>query len=140
MLPEDIYNVFEITQSYNILNIKNIFDEITPYIFGTQREEPRKGNYYNTIPSNKTLFNSLNDGQYMYSFAIFPTFLQPTGHCNFAQIRDATMKFKLNQNIVNAFTNYSQLHGEIKMWSCTMNILRLISGMCGLAWMDTYQI
>ena len=140
ILPENIYNNTETTTIYDYLNIKNIFEETTPYIFGTPREEAKDNNFYNQVSINKTYFNSLNDGQYLYSFALFPTFLQPSGHCNFAQIQDSYMQYVLSTQIVNAFNAYPYLRGEIKMWVCSMNVWRVISNMCGLAWLDTNQI
>ena len=119
---------------YKYNKIEDIFKETTIYTNGIIREDTRSNLCYNALSINKTLFNSLYDGQYMYSFSLLPTFLQPSGHCNFAQIADASIKFSVSQQIVDQYINLPALYGEIKIWSCSMNILRVISGMCGLAW------
>ena len=128
-VPNDNKNII-----YKYNKIEDIFKETTIYTNGIIREDPRSNLCYNALSINKTLFNSLYDGQYMYSFSLLPTFLQPSGHCNFAQIADASIKFSVSQKIVDQYINLPALYGEIKIWSCSMNILRVISGMCGLAW------
>lgn len=129
IVPNDNKNIV-----YKYNKIEDIFKETTIYTNGIIREDTRSNLCYNALSINKTLFNSLYDGQYMYSFSLLPTFLQPSGHCNFAQIADASIKFSVSQQIVDQYINLPALYGEIKIWSCSMNILRVISGMCGLAW------
>ena len=98
------------------------------------REDPKNDKFYNLVTINKTLFNSLEDGRYLYSFALFPTFFQPSGQCNFSQIAESYLKFRLSNDIIDQYNNLSSLYGELNVWCCSMNIFRVISGMGGLAW------
>jgi hypothetical protein len=65
-----------------------------------------------------------NSGIFVYSFALKPEEHQPSGTCNFSRIDNAQLSFSTtvnNDSVVKVFaTNY--------------NILRVISGMGGLAY------
>jgi hypothetical protein len=63
-------------------------------------------------------------GVYVYSFALQPEEHQPTGTCNFSRIDNAQVAV----NLKNASTNMLQ-----KMFAVNYNILRIQSGMGGLA-------
>ena len=60
---------------------------------------------------------------YMYSFALDPENLQPSGSCNFSKIDNATLEFSFTPNI---------LDGYINVYAINYNILRIKSGMCGI--------
>ena len=60
---------------------------------------------------------------YVYSFAIEPEKIQPSGTCNFSKIDNATLQFTCTENIPE---------GMISIYATNYNILRIKSGMCGL--------
>lgn len=60
---------------------------------------------------------------YVYSFALNPEELQPSGTCNFSRIDSATL-------VLNGGTN----SGSLKIYAVNYNVLRIMSGMAGLAY------
>jgi len=60
---------------------------------------------------------------YVYSFAIQPEKLQPSGSCNFSKIDNATLQYTCSKSIKD---------GMINIYATNYNILRIKSGMCGL--------
>jgi hypothetical protein len=63
-------------------------------------------------------------GIYVYSFALQPEEHQPTGTCNFSRIDNAQVAI----NMKSGYSTTSQ-----KMFAINYNILRIQSGMGGLA-------
>jgi hypothetical protein len=60
---------------------------------------------------------------YVYSFALNPEELQPSGTCNFSRIDNATL-------VLSGGTNT----GTMKVFAVNYNVLRIMSGMGGLAY------
>ena len=60
---------------------------------------------------------------YCYSFALRPEEHQPSGTCNFSRIDNATLKVKNNT-----------ITGSIYVFAVNYNVLRVVSGMGGLAY------
>jgi len=67
---------------------------------------------------------------YMYSFAINPEAHQPSGTCNFSRIDNAT----LNLTSVQNYGSDADGEGTIYLYAMNYNILRIVSGMGGLAY------
>lgn len=59
-----------------------------------------------------------------YSFALYPEKLQPSGTCNFSQINNAQLGITANFDQVT----------EIRVFAHGYNILKISSGMGGLAY------
>jgi len=68
----------------------------------------------------------LYGGFYVYSFALKPEEHQPSGTCNFSRIDNAVLNLSL-QTSVSAV-------GTLKVWAVNYNVLRIMSGMGGLAY------
>ena len=68
-------------------------------------------------------------GVYVYSFALQPEEHQPTGTCNFSRIDNAQVAVWLKTATVSTNANYNLQ----KMFAVNYNILRIQSGMGGLA-------
>jgi hypothetical protein len=62
-------------------------------------------------------------GFYMYSFALNPEDHQPSGTCNFSRIDNSILSLDLNTQVKN-----------IRIWAVNYNILRIMSGMGGVAY------
>jgi hypothetical protein len=62
-------------------------------------------------------------GFYIYSFALHPESYQPTGTCNFSRIDDIMLYLKTNSQAKT-----------LQMWAINYNILRIMSGMGGVAY------
>ena len=84
-------------------------------------------NYYTTIQKYQNKFYNKQKGIYLYSFALNPKDLQPSGSMNFSRIDDAYLQLKLNKII-----NY-QNPATIKAYAIQYNLLRINNGIGGLA-------
>ena len=62
-------------------------------------------------------------GFYMYSFGLNPEEHQPSGTCNFSRIDNSILSLDLNTQVQN-----------IRIWAVNYNILRIMSGMGGVAY------
>jgi len=67
---------------------------------------------------------AVTGGFYVYSFGLKPEEHQPSGTCNFSRIDNAVL------NLTVSLTNASTL----KVWAVNYNVLRIMSGMGGLAY------
>jgi hypothetical protein len=79
------------------------------------------------------------DGIYSYSFAIKPEEHQPSGTCNFSRIDTATLIFNVGGDTIinkaNGTPPNSDNHNyDIRVYALNYNILRVMSGMGGLAY------
>lgn len=69
---------------------------------------------------------------YCYSFALKPEEHQPSGTCNFSRIDTATLVLEMSADvIVNAQTDQTW---DVRVYALNYNILRIMSGMAGLAY------
>jgi hypothetical protein len=111
-----------------ITNKISPIDTIQLKVNGTDLFAQRDSNYYtNVIPCQK-FKNSLPVGYYCYSFSLEPNDMQWSGHLNFTNLDDIVI-------IVNSTSQnngYYQLNTLLKEY----NILRIMSGMASLAWVD----
>jgi hypothetical protein len=129
-------------------------------INGQDRLDRRPGSYYNKVQPYQHHtggFHVVRGGQsdfekqrqpgaYMYSFALRPEEHQPSGTCNFSRIDTATIVMSVNGqwwNIYNPVedepTVDSIVIGEddawnVRVYAVNYNILRIMSGMAGLAY------
>jgi len=71
-------------------------------------------------------------GVYMYSFAIKPEEHQPSGTCNFSRIDTATLVFSVDG--LKPISNRDVENADIRVYAINYNILRVMSGMGGLAY------
>ena len=69
---------------------------------------------------------------YLYSFCLEPEKMVPTGSCNFSRIDNATLYLKINDI---CFCNESiSEFVDIRIYAVNYNILRIMSGMGGVAY------
>ena len=95
---------------------------------GHDRFSAQDGDYFNYVQPYETHNNTPSDGVNVYSFAINPTEHQPSGTCNFSRIDNATLTLNIDSEFVN---NQSS---NINIYTVNYNILRIMSGMGGLAY------
>ena len=91
---------------------------------GTDRFVPQYGKYFNQYQPYQYHSGVPYPGIYVYSFALKPEELQPSGTCNFSRIDMA-------QASVNLKTGMPSLNQ--RMFAVNYNILRVQSGLGGLA-------
>ena len=80
-------------------------------------------NVKNVLPYKK----NVPQGIYVHSFDIFPLDYQPSGALNFSLTDDNVLRLKLNDNIKNSPVGFH-------LYYRSYNILRIMSGIGGLAW------
>lgn len=104
---------------------------------GHDRFAERKGSYFSRVQvwQHHTGFGGIGlpanesgaDGIFVYSFALKPEEHQPSGTCNFSRIDNAQLKSTTAQNSLTASLT---LH----VYAVNYNVLRIMSGMGGLAY------
>jgi hypothetical protein len=90
---------------------------------GQDRFKEQKGKYFNQVQPHYHHSGSPYAGVYSYSFALKPEEHQPTGTCNFSRIDNAQV----------AVTMKSTDALNLSMFAVNYNVLRVQSGMGGLA-------
>lgn len=88
------------------------------------------GSTYTPSPSSDA--RNMPGGVYMYSFAIKPEEHQPSGTCNFSRIDTATLVFSVDGK--KLVSNTDNQNADIRVYAINYNILRVMSGMGGLAY------
>jgi hypothetical protein len=91
---------------------------------GQDRFKEQKGKYFNQVQAYNHHSGCPAPGVYSYSFALKPEEHQPTGTCNFSRIDNAQV-----QVVAHPAGDATSMH----MFACNYNVLRIQSGMGGLA-------
>jgi hypothetical protein len=107
---------------------------------GTQRFYPRRQEYFlnvqnyehhNRVPRYGTIDGvEYNNYIYTYSFALEPENHQPSGVCNFTRLKSADLYL----DGIDFFSDESTGNGIVRVFAHGYNILRIMSGMAGLAY------
>uniref|UniRef100_A0A6C0H8M6 Major capsid protein N-terminal domain-containing protein n=1 Tax=viral metagenome TaxID=1070528 RepID=A0A6C0H8M6_9ZZZZ len=84
--------------------------------------------YYTMIPIYQYNFNNMQQGIYVYSFALNPLELQPSGSLNFSKIDDAYIQLTMNKTI-----NY-QNPVNMKCYAIQYNIFKINNGIGGIVY------
>ena len=92
---------------------------------GQDRFKEQSGKYFNQVQPFNHHSGTPYPGVYSYSFALKPEEHQPTGTCNFSRIDNAQVSVKTTAGNAGA-TN-------LNMFAVNYNVLRIQSGMGGLA-------
>ena len=79
-----------------------------------------------SLADDESINGALNDGIAVYSFALKPEERQPSGTCNFSRIDEARMISKTGAGSADALAT--------KIYAVNYNVLRIMSGMGGLAY------
>ena len=121
---------------------------------GQDRFTEREGNYFNFVQPYQHHTSTPATGINVYSFALKPEDLQPSGSCNFSRIDNAVLNLTLTpatfRTNVNAYpldsfdtsngTNEDapgqdkQSSANVNIYATNYNVLRIMSGMGGLAY------
>ena len=99
---------------------------------GNDRFTERKGKYFNIVQPLQHHSNCPAPGINVYSFAITPEDHQPSGTCNFSRIDNAHLSVTVTDNTISS--TYNSGNAKIRIYSVNYNILRIMSGMAGLAY------
>jgi hypothetical protein len=97
---------------------------------GHDRFSERKGTYFNLVQPYQHHTNIPDSpGINVYSFALKPEEHQPSGTCNFSRIDNATLLLSVHPDIAS-----SNLTKKLRVYAVNYNVLRIMSGMGGLAY------
>jgi hypothetical protein len=106
-------------------SIVNPFDKCLLQLNGNDRFNVRDANYFNLVQPYQHHTNiPLNRGINVYSFALKPEEHQPSGTLNMSRIDTAILDVKVN----------AKVEGNINIYAVNYNVLRILSGMGGLAY------
>jgi hypothetical protein len=118
------YITFNVEPGFSA-NAKNPFDKCLLQLNGNDRFAERNGSYFNLVQPFQHHTNiPANQGINVYSFALKPEEHQPSGTLNMSRIDTAVL----------AVTNTSAVSGTINVYATNYNVLRILSGMGGLAY------
>ena len=120
------------------LAYQNIMYDCSIQINGQDRVPALPGKYYTNIQPYQHHSGTTLSGVHCYSFAIRPEEHQPSGTCNFSRIDTAHIVFSvdgsININDNEAGASTSQGPFSIRTYAINYNVLRVMSGMAGLAY------
>jgi hypothetical protein len=96
---------------------------------GQDRFSEREGTYFDLVQPYQHHTRNPDTGINVYSFALRPEEHQPSGSCNFSRIDNATLQLVLSNSTVQG-TNTA----KVRVYAVNYNVLRVMSGMGGLAY------
>jgi len=95
---------------------------------GHDRFSEREGRYFNLVQPYQHHENVPVTGINVYSFGLKPEEHQPSGTCNMSRIDNATLILSLSSRITSSQT------AKVRVYATNYNVLRIMSGMGGLAY------
>jgi hypothetical protein len=96
---------------------------------GQDRFSEREGSYFSWVQPYQCHTRSPDEGINVYSFALRPEEHQPSGTCNFSRIDNATLQLVLSNATVEGTRT-----AKVRVYATNYNVLRIMSGMGGLAY------
>jgi hypothetical protein len=114
---------------------------------GQDRFSEREGSYFNFVQPYQHHTATPSTGINVYSFALKPEDLQPSGSCNMSRIDNAVLNltltpatFQTTVQMINGPNgsqtvtfDSSQESANVRIYATNYNVLRIMSGMGGLA-------
>lgn len=109
---------------------RNPFVKVDLRFNGIERFSARTGKWFNLVQPFQHHTAVPDTGINVYSFALRPEEHQPSGTCNFSRLDSVTLNVALTNKMFNDWNNTT----IIKAWATNYNVLRVMSGMGGLAY------
>ena len=97
---------------------------------GHDRFTERNESYFRKVQPHRYHTRCPDKYVYMYSFGLKPEEHQPSGSCNFSRIDNAVLNCKRG----NGSSTGSDVAGKLLIYALNYNVLRIMSGMGGLAY------
>ena len=97
---------------------------------GHDRFSHRDADYFGLVQQHQ-YHTGMDNGAFVYSFALEPEKLQPSGTCNFSRIDNATLVLDVAQDVAGADDDKAT---TAYVWAVNYNVLRIKNGMGGLAY------
>ena len=108
-------------------NKNDTFETAKLMLNGHDRMAVRDADYFRLVQNYQHMDVCPTKTIYTYSFALKPSEHQPSGTCNFSRIDNASLNLTFN-------TNQRDGDRNIKIYAVNYNVLRIMSGMGGLAY------
>ena len=112
------------------INGENPVESTTFEFNGRERFRNYYGEYTNYIIPYEKYVCTPCDGVNVLSFSINNKEFQPSGSCNFSLIENPYLKLSIKSSFL------SGQEGKLLVFARSYNILRIMSGLCGLAFVD----
>ena len=96
---------------------------------GQDRFSEREGSYFDVVQPFQHHTRAPDSGINVYSFALKPEEHQPSGTCNFSRIDNAVLQLVLSSNTVSGSDT-----AKVRVYAVNYNVLRVMSGMAGVAY------
>ena len=138
-----------IRKSHNNVNTKNNCKSAKIQLNGQDRFSEREGDYFNYVQPYQHHSRTPAPGINVYSFALRPEEHQPSGTCNFSRIDNATLMLNCHDTTFKTrdilckegkfVTDFSTVatnasYAKVRVYATNYNVLRIMSGMGGLAY------
>ena len=104
---------------------KDVFTEAKLLLNGSDRTVARPAGYFRMVQPYQHHTRCPSKNVYVYSFALTPEDLQPSGTCNFSRVDTAHLNISFDSSIIQ--------QGRIKVFAFSYNVLKVQGGMAGLA-------
>ncbi len=102
---------------------------------GHDRFDKREGLYFNNVQPYQHHSNTPKDGINVYSFSLYPEQHQPSGTANLSRIDDTQLILWFNDSSFRSgLPTFDSLAGKLYAYATNYNILRIMSGMGGIAY------
>ncbi len=95
---------------------------------GQDRFSEREGSYFDVVQPYQHHTRHPDTGINVYSFALRPEEHQPSGSCNFSRIDNAVLQLVLSSPTVSGTAT-----AKVRVYAKNYNVLRVMSGMAGVA-------
>jgi hypothetical protein len=96
---------------------------------GQDRFSEREGTYFDLVQPYQHHTRNPDTGINVYSFSLRPEEHQPSGTCNMSRIDNATLQLVLSTNAIGGDHT-----AKVRVYATNYNVLRVMSGMGGLAY------
>ena len=100
---------------------------------GHDRFSDRFGRYFNLVQPYQHHTNVPATGINVYSFGLKPEEHQPSGTCNMSRIDNATLQLYITAETFVSGSS-SSANAKVRVYATNYNVLRIMSGMGGLAY------
>jgi hypothetical protein len=121
--------------AYHRIVSGNMVQKATIRLNGFNRMAEREGVYFNrVVPLAHHTSIPASPGINVYSFALQPEEHQPSGTCNFSRIDNAKLYLTLSGFTADHQGNAVDVAGVLKIFAVNYNVLRIMSGMGGVAY------
>jgi hypothetical protein len=107
----------------------NPLEQANIQLNGSDRFSPRDANYFNYVQPFECARATPCPGVNLYSFALKPAEVQPSGTINFSRVDYSQLTLRLKPEAKRHMSHDSVLN----LYACNYNILRCMSGMAGIA-------